>query len=63
MSLWNDGAQAALFSRARMAPPYTEADITDPSSFNAHYPLDQVRHIDGSTWRLEVSGLNAGHGH
>ena len=49
--------QAALFSRARLAPTYSEADITDPFPFNAYYPLDQVRHVDGGTWRLEVSGL------
>jgi DMSO/TMAO reductase YedYZ molybdopterin-dependent catalytic subunit len=57
MSRWNDAVQAALFSGARMAPTYSEADITDPFPFNAYYPLDQVRHIDISTWRLGVSGL------
>jgi DMSO/TMAO reductase YedYZ molybdopterin-dependent catalytic subunit len=57
MSRWNDTVQAALFSRARMAPTYTETDITDPFPFNAYYPLDQVRHVDGAAWRLEVSGL------
>jgi len=57
MSRWNDTVQAALFSSARMAPVYTEADITDPFPFNAYYPLDQVRQVDGNAWRLEVSGL------
>jgi DMSO/TMAO reductase YedYZ molybdopterin-dependent catalytic subunit len=57
MSRWNDRVQAALFSRARLAPIYSEADITDPFPFNAYYPLDQVRHVDGGTWRLEVVGL------
>lgn len=57
MSRWNDTVQAALFSRARLAPTYTEADITDPFPFNAYYPPDQVRHVDGTSWRLEVSGL------
>jgi DMSO/TMAO reductase YedYZ molybdopterin-dependent catalytic subunit len=57
MSRWNDTVQAALFSRARMAPTYTEADITDPFPFNAYYPLDQVRNVDGDAWRLAVSGL------
>ena len=57
MSRWNDRVQAALFSQARLAPIYSEADITDPFPFNAYYPLDQVRHVDGGTWRLEVSGL------
>jgi DMSO/TMAO reductase YedYZ molybdopterin-dependent catalytic subunit len=57
MSRWNDRVQAALFSTARLAPIYSEADITDPFPFNAYYPLDQVRHVDGGTWRLEVAGL------
>lgn len=57
MSRWNDAVQAALFNPERMAPTYSEADITDPFPFNAYYPLDQVRHIDPSTWRLDVSGL------
>ena len=57
MSRWNDTVQAALFSRARMAPTYSEADITDPFPFNAYYPLNEVRRIDGVAWRLEVSGL------
>lgn len=57
MSRWNDAVQAALFSPARMAPTYSETDITDPFPFNAYYALDQVRHIDGNAWRLEVSGL------
>jgi DMSO/TMAO reductase YedYZ molybdopterin-dependent catalytic subunit len=59
MSRWNDAVQAALFSRARMAPTYSEADITDPFPFNAYYPLKEVRHVDGGTWRLELSGLIA----
>jgi DMSO/TMAO reductase YedYZ molybdopterin-dependent catalytic subunit len=56
MSRWNDKVQATLFSRARLAPAYGEADITDPFPFNAYYPLNQVRHVDGDAWRLELSG-------
>ena len=56
MSRWNDAVQAALFSRARLAPTYTESDITDPFPFNAYYPLEQVRKVDGETWRLELAG-------
>ena len=59
MSRWNDTVQAALFSRARLAPNYNEADITDPFPFNAYYPLNEVRQIDGNSWRLELSGLIA----
>ncbi|HME26935.1 MAG TPA: molybdopterin-dependent oxidoreductase [Acetobacteraceae bacterium] len=56
MSRWNDTVQAALFNRARLAPTYNEADITDPFPFNAYYPLSEVRYVDGAAW-LEVSGL------
>ncbi len=59
MSRWNDTVQAALFSSARMAPTYRESDITDPFPFNAYYPLSEVRHVDGGSWRLEISGLVA----
>jgi DMSO/TMAO reductase YedYZ molybdopterin-dependent catalytic subunit len=59
MSRWNDTVQAALFSRARLAPTYSEADITDPFPFNAYYPLNEVRQVDGDSWRLELSGLIA----
>ena len=59
MSRWNDKAQAALFSASRLAPTYSEADITDPFPFNAYYPLTEVRHVDGNAWRLEVAGLVA----
>jgi DMSO/TMAO reductase YedYZ molybdopterin-dependent catalytic subunit len=57
MSRWNDKVQAALFSGSRLAPTYSESEITDPFPFNAYYPIGDVRVVDGSTWKLEVSGL------
>ena len=59
MSRWNDRVQAALFSRTRMAPTYAEADITTPFPFNAYYPMEEVRHVDGDAWRLELAGAVA----
>jgi DMSO/TMAO reductase YedYZ molybdopterin-dependent catalytic subunit len=59
MSRWNDLVQAALFSRTRLAPEFRETDITEPFPFNAYYPIDQVRNVDGATWRLELSGAVA----
>jgi DMSO/TMAO reductase YedYZ molybdopterin-dependent catalytic subunit len=59
MSRWNDSVQAALFSRYRLAPTYSDADITDPFPFNAFYPRSEVRQVDGAAWRLELSGLIA----
>ena len=57
MSKWNDGVQAALFSQSRLAPEYTEADITTPFPFNAYYKRDRVPYVDGATYKLELSGL------
>ena len=33
--------------------------ITRPFPFNAYYGIDEVRHVDEESFRLEVSGLVA----
>jgi len=53
----NDRVQALLFDRNRLAPTYTEAQITRPFPFNAFYGIEDVPHVDGSDFRLKVSGL------
>ncbi|MBE9603413.1 molybdopterin-dependent oxidoreductase [Acetobacteraceae bacterium H6797] len=57
MSRWNDKVQAALFSGERLAPTYTEAEITRPFPFNAFYIEDDAPEVDGQDWAMEVSGL------
>ena len=57
MSRFNDRVQAALFDPNRLAPTYPASAITRPFRFNAYYPEWQVRMVDASQWRLEVSGL------
>jgi DMSO/TMAO reductase YedYZ molybdopterin-dependent catalytic subunit len=57
ISRFNDKAQALLFSDRRLAPTYTEADITRPFPYNAYYPVSQVPQVDGSTYQLAVGGL------
>jgi len=57
MSRWNDRVQAALFSPSKLAPEYPESAITRPFPFNAYYGEDEVRIVDGSMYRLELSGL------
>jgi DMSO/TMAO reductase YedYZ molybdopterin-dependent catalytic subunit len=57
MSRWNDRVQAGLFRRGKLAPTYTPRQITKPFPFNAFYPEVDAPEIDGSTYRLEVSGL------
>jgi DMSO/TMAO reductase YedYZ molybdopterin-dependent catalytic subunit len=57
ISEFNDGAQAALFSRTKLAPTYPESAITRPFPFNGYYDEDDAPVVDGSSYRLEVAGL------
>ncbi|MDE1164049.1 MAG: molybdopterin-dependent oxidoreductase [Pseudomonas sp.] len=57
MSRWNDKVQAWLFSGQRLAPTYSEAQVTQPFPFNAFYPEYNVPDIDLDDYRFEVSGL------
>ncbi len=57
MSRWNDGVQAAIFDPRRLAPEFPESRITQPFPFNAFYGEDEVRMVDASNYKLEVSGL------
>jgi len=57
MSRWNDRVQAWLFDPNRLAPTYAARQITTPFPFNAFYPEFDAPEVDGSTYRLEVSGL------
>ena len=59
ISRLNDTAQAWLFDPNRLAPTYPDSMITRPFPFNAFYTEDQVRAIDGGSFRLEVTGLVA----
>jgi len=57
MSKWNDGAQALLFDPRRLAPEFPESMVTKPFPFNAYYGEDEVRIVDSTDYKLEVSGL------
>jgi len=57
ISSFNDGAQAALFSQAKLAPTYPASAITKPFPFNAYYDEDEAPEVDGKTYKLEVAGL------
>jgi DMSO/TMAO reductase YedYZ molybdopterin-dependent catalytic subunit len=57
ISEFNDGAQAALFSRSKLAPTFPESAITRPFPFNAYYDEDEAPQVDGKTYKLEVAGL------
>jgi DMSO/TMAO reductase YedYZ molybdopterin-dependent catalytic subunit len=56
MSGWNDRVQAFLFDPNKLAPTYSDADVLHPPRFNAFYGIDEVKKVDGATWRLELAG-------
>ena len=56
MSRWNDGVQGWLFDPSRLAPEFPESRITRPFPFNAYYGEDEVRHVNGATFKLELAG-------
>ena len=46
VSTFNDGVQALLFSQTKLAPTYSESDVTRPFPFNAYYSLDEAPNLD-----------------
>ncbi len=56
VSSWNDRAQSLLFGPDRLAPTYTEAEVLKPPRFNAYYDVEEVKPVDGQTWKLELGG-------
>ena len=60
VSRLNDRVQGLLFDPNRLAPTYTEAQLTRPFPFNAFYGIDDVPEVDGADYRLQISGLVTG---
>ena len=56
MSSFNDGVQALLFDPRKLAPTYPQAMVLKPPRFNAFYDVEDVKPVDATTWRLELSG-------
>lgn len=56
ISRFNDRAQGWLFDPNKLAPTYTEAQITRPFPFNAYYPVSQVRAAPPD-YKLKIGGL------
>jgi len=57
VSSFNDKVQAALFNPDKLAPTYSESDITRPFPFNAYYSLAEAPVVDPATYRLELAGM------
>jgi DMSO/TMAO reductase YedYZ molybdopterin-dependent catalytic subunit len=56
VSGWNDVVQSVIFRPNHLAPTYTEAQVVKPPRFNAHYDVQDVKPVDGTTWKLELAG-------
>ena len=59
ISEFNDKVQAALFDPNKLAPEYPASMVLNPPRFNAYYEIEDVKPVDGATWRLELAGLIA----
>ena len=56
ISAFNDGVQAALFRPNHLAPTYSEDRVVKPPRFNAYYEIEEVKPVDGPSWKLELAG-------
>src|SRR5580700_11735187 len=57
VSAWNDRVQETIFRPNHLARTYAPSQVVRPPRFNAHFPIEDVKPIDGAAWRLELAGL------
>jgi DMSO/TMAO reductase YedYZ molybdopterin-dependent catalytic subunit len=57
MSSFNDRVQEFLFRPNHLAPTFSEAQVVKPPRYNAYYEVEDVKPVDGGSWKLELSGL------
>src|SRR5271156_6351577 len=56
VSAWNDRVQATIFRPHHLARTYSASQVVKPPRFNAYYGIENVKPIDGATWKLELAG-------
>ena len=57
VSSGNDAVQATILRPDHLAPTFSPAEVVRPPRFNAYYDIEDVKPIDGATWKLELVGL------
>ena len=57
VSHFNDRVQAWLFRRDKLAPTYSDAEVTRPFPFNGYYPEEDAPEVDGEDYKFLVGGL------
>jgi DMSO/TMAO reductase YedYZ molybdopterin-dependent catalytic subunit len=56
VSAWNDGVQETIFRPAHLAPTFSPSQVVKPPRFNAYYDIEDVKPVDGASWKLELAG-------
>jgi DMSO/TMAO reductase YedYZ molybdopterin-dependent catalytic subunit len=56
VSAWNDGVQETIFRPNHLAPTFSPSQVVKPARFNAYYDIEDVKPIDGASWKLELAG-------
>ncbi len=59
ISRFNDRVQELIFDPNKLAPEYPASMVLKPPRFNAFYEIQDVRPVNGATWKLELAGLIA----
>jgi DMSO/TMAO reductase YedYZ molybdopterin-dependent catalytic subunit len=57
VSAWNDRVQETIFRPKHLAPTFNASQVVKPARFNAYYDIEDVKPVDGATWKLELTGL------
>lgn len=57
ISAFNDKVQEAIFRPNHLAPTYSADQAARPPRFNAYYDVEDVKPVDGASWKLELAGL------
>jgi len=57
VSAFNDKVQEVIFRPGHLAPTYSEDQVVKPPRFNAFYNVEEVKPVDGKSWKLELAGL------
>jgi DMSO/TMAO reductase YedYZ molybdopterin-dependent catalytic subunit len=56
VSAWNDRVQQLIFRPNHLAPTFSETQVVKPPRFNAYYDIEDVKPVDGASWKLELAG-------
>ena len=59
MCSFDDWIQLKLFDPDRLAPTFSPSQVLKPPRFNAYYDIEDVKPVDGRSWKLELGGLVA----